>query len=264
MLIFVETTFLLQLLLSFIVGGSYIAFTVWISEKFGSRIGGLMIGLPSTLLVGLLFIAWSQNSDAAVSAIPIVPAAIAANSLFLVVFIYLYKYGRAAALLGGIVVWFILTLPLVFFSIKSLLFSLAFAAVFFALALCFLRKLPHRKLEKLSLTRKEVVWRVVFTGSLVALSVYLGKAVGPLWGGMFASFPAAFSSSLLILENKHGIKFASSVARTAPYGSMGSVLFAVMFYVLVPTLGVVAGTIIAYCSALIFGLVISKTLLKKN
>ena len=259
-----ETVFLYKLLLSFIVGGSYIAFNIWVSEKFGSRIGGLLIGLPSTLLVSLIFIAWSQNSAAAVSAVPIVPAAIAANSLFLVAFIYLYSRGRAIALLGGVTVWFVLTFPLVFFSIKNIWISLLFATVFFALAVYRLRKFPHRKLEKFSLTRNELLFRIVFTGSLVALAVLLGKVLGPLWGGMFASFPAAFSSSIFILENKHGIDFASSVARTMPYGSMGNTLFAVIFFFLIPVVGIARGTIIAYTGSLIFGLVVSNSILKEK
>lgn len=259
-----EIIFLYKLLLSFIVGGLYIAFNIWVSEKFGSRTGGLLIGLSSTLLVSLLFIAWSQDSGAAVSAVPIVPAAIAANSLFLVAFIYSYRHGRAIALLGGIAVWLVLTFPLVFFSINDIWFLLLLAAVFFSLAVYWLRKFPHRKLEKFSLMRKEFLFRVIFTGSLVAIAVLLGKVLGPLWGGMFASFPAAFSSSLLILENKHGIDFPSSVARTMPYGSMGNVLFAVMFFFLVPVIGIVTGTITAYIGSLIFGLIVSNSILKEN
>lgn len=164
----------------------------------------------------------------------------------------------------GIVVWFVLTFPLVFFSVENIYFSIILALIFFGLAVYWFRKFPHRKLEKFTLIHKEFLFRIVFTGSLVSFSVLLGKVLGPLWGGMFASFPAAFSSSLLLLEDKHGIEFASSVAKTMPYGSMGNVLFAVAFFLLVPMIGFISGTVIAYFVAFIFALIINNVVLKKG
>lgn len=256
--------FLIKLLLSFVVGGFYIAFTIWVSEKFGSRLGGLFIGLPSTLLISLLFIAWTQNSQAAVAALPVVPATIAANSLFLVAFIYFHKFGRTNAFLAASLLWFALSFPLAFFSLKNILISLGLATIFFGQAIYWLRRFPHRKLERFTLTHKEFLFRVIFSGSFVTLAVLLGKALGPLWGGMFASFPAAFSSSLLLLENKHGINFASSVAKTMPYGSMGNVFFAVTFFLTVPKIGIIYGTVLAYLVSLLFALAINNTVLNKE
>jgi len=241
-----------KLVLSFLVGGLYIATTIGISERFGSRVGGLVIGLPSTLLVSLVFIAWTQDSSVAVSAVPPIPAAVAASSIFLAVFILLHRYGRWCALVLGIVAWLILTLPLIFFP-QTILVSCAIATAFFAIAIFSLNRFPCKKLDKFALTPRQFTGRVVATGSMVATAVALAHFFGPLWGGVFASFPAAFASSVLILERTHGIEFASSVARTMPYGSIGNVLFALTFYLLVPSLGLVAGTLLAYLSALLFG-----------
>lgn len=215
------------------------------------------MGLPSTLLISLIFMAWTQSPETAVSAIPIVPATIAANSLFLIVFIYFYEHGRAVAFIAASFLWLLFSTPLAIFSIKSILISLLLAGIFLGLGIFWLEKFPHRKLNQFTLTKREVLFRIIFTGSFVALAVFLGKILGPLWGGMFASFPAAFSSSLLLLSNKHGIGFASSVAKTMPYGSMGNVLFAVAFFLLVPNIGIIAGTAIAYFASLIFVLIIN-------
>lgn len=259
-----ENLFLIKLLLSFVVGGLYIALMIWVSERFGSRIGGLLVGLPSTILVSLLFIAWAQDTQTAVSAIPITPAAIAANSLFLVAFIFLYnKCGRTGAFLIAVILWFFLSFPLLFLSL-NIFISLILASLYFGVAVCFLRKFPHRKLTKFNLTKKEFLFRIVFAGSFITIAVLLGKLMGPIWGGMFASFPVAFSSSIIILESRYGIEFTSSVARTMPYGSMGAVLFAVVFFFFVPVMGVALGTIIAYLASLIFALVVNSFVLKKE
>lgn len=250
--------FYIKLILSFLVGGLYIGSTIWVAERFGSKIGGILIGLPATLLVGLLFIAWTQNIEAAVSATVVAPAAIAANSLFLVAFIALHKHGRFMALTGSMLLWALLTLPLVLFTLDSLWWSILISALFFGLAIRYLRKFPHQKLPGFHLPRSEFLFRVVFTGFVVFLAVLLGKILGPLWGGLFVSFPAAFSSSLFLLERTHGIDFTASVAKTMPYGSIGNVLFASIFYLAVPYLGLLLGTLIAYFFALLFGLIIYK------
>src|SRR3989338_7591097 len=96
--------FFVKLILSFIVGGSWLAFTLWISEKFGSKIGGIIIGLPSTTLVSLLFIAWTQDSSAAVAAVVIIPAVTAVSLIFSYAFVALYKekLGIAKSLIGAL------------------------------------------------------------------------------------------------------------------------------------------------------------------
>ncbi len=256
--------FIIKLILSFIVGGSWIAFTIWISERFGSKIGGILIGLPSTILVSLLFIAWTQSNSAAVSAVPVIPAATAVNSLFLVAFILLYRYGRSVAYLGAVLVWCLLVLPLVALRLNNLAISLVLAAFFFTLSLSFLRRFPHRKLPGAILTKKEILFRVIFGGGFVMLAVFFGKTLGPLWGGMFASFPAAFSSSLLILSHRHGFDFMTSVTKTMPYGNMGSIIFVIAFFFLVPLYGLALGVIAAYIASLIFAIFVYKRLSTKE
>ncbi len=237
--------FWLKLLLSFLVGGAYIAFTIWASEKFGSRIGGLLIGMPSTVLVSLIFIAWTQDLTVAVSAVPIMPAVMAANSLFISAFILLHGNGEARAFIAGLAVWFILTLPLAIIHLENIIYSLLIAAVYFAIAIIVLRKFPHKKLPAFATSKKEFIVRSVFAGMVVAISVFLGKEFGPLWGGMFASFPAAFSSSILLITRKHGIRFAASVARSMPFGSMANVVFVVAFFLSAPAIGIIQGILLS-------------------
>ena len=60
-----DYTFWYKLLLSFLVGGCWVTLTTIIAEKFGSKIGGLLGGLPSTIVVSLLFIGLTQNAEVA-------------------------------------------------------------------------------------------------------------------------------------------------------------------------------------------------------
>lgn len=249
-----NSAFLVKLILSFFIGGAYISLASWIAERFGSRIGGLLAGLPSTLLISVAFLAWTQSPQAAVSSLPIVPAAIAACSLFVAAFIGFYKFGRGLSIVLGLGAWFLATLPLAFLRLHNILISILLAALFFSIAILSLRKYPDRKLPEFHFTSTEMFLRMIFSGSFVALSVLLGKILGPLWGGMFASFPAAFSSSILILERKHGIDFTASVAKAMPLGSIGNVLFAFLLFKSAPAVGMIGGILIAYATALLFAL----------
>ncbi len=253
--------FFVKLVLSFLVGGSYIALTIWASERFGSKIGGVLVGLPSTLLVSLIFIAWTQNTGAALNAIPVVPAAIAANSLFLVAFITLYKHGKVIALAGALLCWLLLTLPLVLTRINNIGLSLFLAAVFFSPAVLYFRRFDHQRLMFFKSTGNIFIFRACYAGSFVALAVLLGRFWGPLWGGLFSSFPAAFSSALLLIERAHGIEFASSVAKSMPYGSMGNIIFIIVFYFLTPHVGLVYGLIVGYAGSIVFILAVNRFLL---
>src|SRR3990172_6673809 len=115
--------FLFKLVLSFIVGGLYVAITIRISEKLGSKLGGMLIGLPSTVLISLIFIAWTQDVTAAVSATPIIPVASAISSVFVASFILLYRYGRGVALILSILLWFALATPFILLGINNIAFS---------------------------------------------------------------------------------------------------------------------------------------------
>ncbi len=254
--------FLLKLALSFIIGGSYISFSIWLAEKFGSKIGGLVVGLPTTALVSLIFIAWTQDSQAAVAAIPIMPVAMAVGVVFLAVFTFFYRYSEKLAFLAGMLSWFVLTLPLVLVNFRDLFMSLILAAVFFTIGISYLSRFPFKKLQKFSLTKKQFLFRAVFAGAIVVLAVFLGKVLGPVWGGLFASFPAAFISTMYLLTKEHGIDFASSVARSMPFGTIGNVVFVLGFYFLVPIIGFVSGLIFSYLLSILAAFIIYKTVLK--
>src|SRR5262245_35915589 len=155
----ITDVFLFKLLLSFVVGGCYIAAMLWVSERFGSKIGGILIGLPLNSLISLIFIAWTQGAQAATAAVPVIPATIAANSILLVMFIHQYQYGRLIAYGSGLLGWLLLTFPLVIPPVQRIFALLLLAALFFTGAIYFLRKFPYRKIPKFTLPRAEFLFR---------------------------------------------------------------------------------------------------------
>jgi uncharacterized membrane protein (GlpM family) len=250
-----DSLFLLKLLLSFALGGTYIAFTIWLSEKYGSLIGGIMLGLPSTSLVGIIFLAWTIGDGATHAALASMPASIAANALFLSAFIYLYRRGFAIALAGSLLLWFAIAFFVISLKIENMAISLLIAGIFLAIFVPYLRKQADSEAKPRRSSAGEFIFRAAFCGSIVAIAVMLGKTMGPLYGGTFATFPAAFSSSVILLSRKHGIGFTASVAKAMPIGTIGTILFYIMLYSLYPALDFMAALALAFIGSLLAGVV---------
>ncbi len=250
----------IQIALSFIVGGLYIATSIRIAEAFGPKWGGLIIGLPSTSLVSFVFIGLTQDVQAVVNATPIVPLAFGVNALFVLAFVHLYRHGWKAALLGALLFWAAIIVPVTWLGLNDLLISLAGALVCIAMALHWGKTIPSRKTEKNRFSNKDFLFRAAFSGFIIASAVFLAKTQGPIWGGLMAGFPAAFLSSMLLLSRRHGIGFAASVAKSMPLGNLASIGFVLAAYVLLPWLGLWTGLLAAYFVSVGVGLLAQKTI----
>lgn len=255
--------FIVKVILSFVVGGGYIAFTIYASERFGSRAGGILAGLPSTILVGVIFIAWTLNPAAVREAMPVVPIVTAVNTILVAIFIYFFKKGFVRACVLALAVWALLTLPFVIIHIQNMPASLLIAAAFMSIGIRYLRRFPHRNIQRVQLTVREHGFRIVFAGMIIALVVILSKVGGPIWGGLFSSFPAALSSLLIILSRKYGIEFTSSVARSMPFGVMSCIVFSLVLYLLIPLISFIFALIIAYAFSLLYAILFYKLSLSR-
>ena len=98
--------FLVRLLLSFLIGGTWVTIITESTVKYGPRIGGLLAGFPSTVAFSLAFIGWTQSAATAVEATTALPLALAFTAAFPLVYAFLAKGGRFRfALAGSLVFW---------------------------------------------------------------------------------------------------------------------------------------------------------------
>lgn len=242
--------FLFKLLLSFFVGGAYIALMLLIAEKLSPKLGGLLIGLPSTTLVGILFVGWTEGTPALMQALPILPAAGGACVLFAAAFVFFRKSGILPALALALASWFAVSLPLAYFGLTDIWLSLLISAVLYCATFMYSNRFSGTALKTKS-SAQEFVLRAALAGTVIAVAVYLSHYAGPLWGGIFIAFPAAFLSSLYLFSKKHGIEKAGSLLKGMVMGSSGTVVFMVMVYLFVAQYGLVPSILFAYaiCAA---------------
>lgn len=256
-----------KLLLSFLVGGTWITAATVIADKFGSKIGGFIASLPSTIVVSLFFIGLVQTPAAAVSVTTIVPLVMSFNALFLVMYVFMSKYNFFVGLGSAFVMWFVFSLIAALFVNLSFWMSVfAFLVVSFASYYVLEKKmvLPFHGNKKMTYTPTMLLGRAVFTGTVIAFSVLATYLAGPLVGGIFSAFPAAFTSTLALTYASRGLEFSRAISRTLLSGMVLTILFYTICVRYLYTLyGLWMGTALSYSLSMAWAYVSYRYILHK-
>lgn len=262
-----DSVFFLKLALGFVAGSFAVTLTTVIAEKFGSKIGGLIGGTPSTTVVALLFIGIVHSPETAVQATDVIPFVMGYNCLFLVVFVLLSRYGLLAGLGGAFVLWAVFSLATVaidfcHFGLGLVIFLFFLVFSYFIMEKVF--SLPSVSGVRVRFTPLQIAARALFSRLLIGAVIILSKVSGPLIGGMFAVFPALFTSTIVITSISQGVAFTRALIKPL----LVSALINVMIYVTAvryfyPGLGLVLGTIAAFAVAGI-GIFASYSFIKKK
>jgi len=227
-----ETVFWIKLCLGFLAGSVWVTLSTLASEKYGSKIGGLIGGYPSTVVIALLFIGLTQGRSFAAETTTIMPVAQGLNGLFVIVFMLLAKRGLFQALAGGLLAWFALALCLVTSGLNNWFVSII--GWILCVCICFIiveKKMTITSCEKIDVqyTPTRIIWRALLGGSVIAAAVLLSKLTGPLYGGVLSIFPAVFLSTLTIAYSSGGTRFARAMGKSMVVSGMINVaLYAIL------------------------------------
>jgi uncharacterized membrane protein (GlpM family) len=241
-----ESTFWYKLLLSFVVGSAWVTLSTIAAERYGSKMGGLIGGLPSTAVVALLFIGLTQTPLVASEATTIMPFAQGLNGIFILVYLLLVRRGLLQGLLGALLVWFSLASVLIATGIRH--FWVSVASWMLLVVSCYLAvercmKIPSQGKVSIRCTSSQIAFRALFGGAVIAFAVFMGKLGGPLYGGIFATFPAMFLSTLVVTYRTGGAEFSRAVAKALMVSGLINVaLYAMAVRYLYAWLGLTYGT----------------------
>jgi hypothetical protein len=265
----------LKYILYFISGSILITSITIIAEKKSPKIAGIMMSLPVITFLSLLLMAISQGADFSSKAAIWNPIGAIADLVYMGLFAvgiglpgYIQKNtGRReskigniekiieilAGLLFGFAGYFLFILVSSKFQIASGWISLAYlwisAIVFYVL----FKGMKEIKLEKPQLVSgKEIIFRGLFGGGVVAAVVILGDSAGHMWGGLFSSFPGTITPVLVLLHLNNGKDMSCCVIKSAPIGLSGTGLYSCMVWLLYPVYGIVIGTLVSYLAVFVF------------
>ncbi len=248
-----DASFWLKLGLSFLVGSLWVTLTTFSAERFGSKVGGLIGGLPSTVVIALLFIGITQSPQVAAQTTTVMPLAQGLNGLFVLTFVLLVRRGIWAGLLGALAVWIIQSTVLYLLEIRSWWVSVVGWLVLLGFCYWMLERwmlVPSKEKVKIPHPLTQLIWKALFGGAVIAWAVLMGKLGGALLGGIFSSFPAMFLSTLVITAQSAGPEFSRSVGKSLLISGLINVpVYEMLVRWLYPTTGLWYGTLLALLCA---------------
>lgn len=247
-----SSLFLQQLGLSILVAGVWITAATMLSERMGTKVGGMLGNLPSTILTSLLFIGITQSPEFVAETTRTVPLGMFLSTLFLFTFISLAKRGLLIALPASLSAWVILAgLSSFFQDTPRIAWILLYSAAALGTYLLAEKVLNIPSLGKINkrYSMAQILFRALFAGSVVGASVVIARAGSPFWAGIFASFPAMMLSAMVILTRSAGAPFARATGKIMLLASTNIVVYSLVASLSFPALGIWWGTLVAYLAA---------------
>jgi hypothetical protein len=264
--------FILNLVIAFFVGGVWIAITTVAADRFGSKVGGFIGGLPSTAVISFFFIGLVQTPQLAAKAARIFPLSYGFSGLFLVVYAFLAKKGLIFGITGSLIAWFTLSGLTVLFNVENyLLILLAYilTLLFSFFLLEYRLKIPSIEKRKISYSKLQIVLRALFGGSMISFAVFMSRIGGPTIGGIFSGFPAMcfpamFISTLIISYRSQGLDFSRSMTKPLMItGMITIVMYGIAVSFTYPHYGLLVGTTVSFFISMISAYLTFRFILKK-
>ncbi|OGG00211.1 hypothetical protein A2Y99_03250 [Candidatus Gottesmanbacteria bacterium RBG_13_37_7] len=246
--------FIVKVFLSLITGVVFVVVSTNIAERVSGKLGGLIVGLPSTAVISLLFIGLTQGVAKAMIASAIVPFSSGLYCFYFITFLLLTKKGFSIGFIGSLIIWFLFATISSIYSPNSIIASVIVWLLLETVCIWWTVNNIH---INHSLIPKRIIssplWlKAILTGSVIGLIVIIGKVAGPRWGGIFATFPALTISTFLITIKSGGVEFTRLIAKNILISTTTTIsIFAILCYFLYPIIGVILGTVLAYLGLLV-------------
>jgi uncharacterized membrane protein (GlpM family) len=253
-----EYSLLYHTIIPFALSALVVILITIIAEKYGTKTGGVVGTLPSTIIIAFLFIAIDKGVWFTSESVVVVPAEMGINLIFLLIFALLSKRKIPIALAGSFFGWTVLTILIYYSNVTSIVLSLAvflFCFLFTFLILDKKKKITSQDTTKVQYTSLKLLGRSLIAGIVIAIAVTFSN-VGTILSGIFSVFPAIFLSTMLISLKEHGPQFSSAMAKGMIYGSPSVVIYAIGIHFFYPIIGILAGTISAFVIALVVTLIL--------
>ena len=247
--------FNLQLLISFILGGLFIALQSLIAERVKGFWRNIVLTVPSTMALGLFFIGLTKTPQDVVQASLMVPAGLSADYIFVMFFALLARFNFYISLIGSLSAWAISGLVLILYPPASYMTSIfIYALPIIVITYFVVKKLPQTQdLKPFPMTSRNIFIRAMIGGSVIFLIVLLSKTLGNIWGGLFTVFPASYTATFSIYYHMQGKESIPTVAKTLFFpGIIGFIIYGWIVAETFPLYGIWLGTLFAYLGTFIW------------
>ncbi|HEV7702055.1 MAG TPA: hypothetical protein VGO63_01250 [Candidatus Paceibacterota bacterium] len=250
-----NTLFIIQLITSFFVGGVYIIILLTLAERAPKRVAGIILMFPSTIALSFFFLAWVLSPEAIIHAAPVAILSTAINFIFFLGYPYAGNFFTQKteskllqillSLASCLIPWFIVVSIIAKHKPTNLIFTLFILGITILISHFILNKNQVDKAIAISYTTTQKIGRAIFAGLVIATVVFLGKTLGTFWGGIFSAFPAAASSSFILIHWYYGPSNLFPTIQRLPIGTLVIPVFALSAMFFFPLVGFIIGTFIS-------------------
>ncbi|MCP5106707.1 MAG: DUF3147 family protein [bacterium] len=260
-----EPAFLLKTIISFVVAGVWIGGFTLMAERLGSKKGGLLANLPSTILVALVFVALVQDAQFAADATDAVPIGMLIDTLFLMVFILVVRRGLIKAVLLSLSTWVVLAVSAQKLHLSDIVVNIVLYVLVAVAVYVFLEygvNIPAKGKSRKKYSMSSLLSRALFAGGVVAGTTVISSFAGTYWVGLFSTFPAVMLSSMVILTISQGMEFARATGKIMVLSSTNIIVYAIGVSLTYPVLGVIWGTLVSFAMAFVWVLLLHPVIQK--
>ncbi|MFC2087985.1 hypothetical protein ACFLSX_00155 [Calditrichota bacterium] len=250
-----DSIFIIQIIISFVVAGAWIAFATLAAERLGSKIGGLITNLPSNILISMIFIAIVHDTSFVVATVPSIPLGMAIDTLFLFAFIIFLRWGLVISTSLSLFIWFLLAIIAANLNFSNLVANLFVYIIITIICFILLEKFylfPGVKKSNKKYSINQILVRAIFAGGVVASIVLISKFFNPYIVGIFSAFPAVLLTSMIILTMNQNKEFAQATGKVLILSSSNIVVYSLAVYNTFPKFGMIIGTIISFIVAFVW------------
>ena len=247
-----------QSVIPFFLSALIVVIITVVAEKYGTKVGGILGTLPSTIVIAFLFIALNKGVDFAARAVAVVPAELGINLLFLFVFSLYAKRSSLLAFVMSLLTWAVCSYVLFLANLSNIVVSVG---LYLGILVCTFLVLEYGKhIESqrgvhIHYTPVKILFRGVLAGTVIAITVLLSN-VNAVLSGIFSVFPAILSSTMFIFVRDHSPEFAAGMAKSMMVGISSVCTYAIVIHFLYPLVGIWWGTLGAYLIALLVTIII--------
>ena len=255
-------TFFIDVILSFFIGGLFVAGVILFTEKLGARVGATVAGLPFVSLLGLSFICITSGPVATKQACLAMPI-FGISALF-----YGFVYEKAismfkiksrdiAASLVATLAWSVVNLILIAKLIPNISFVIVLAISALGVITFYLLfyNYPSVGVHRHSTTKEANLTRFFISGFIVAMSGIFAKFLGQMWGGLVASFPVTIAVGLYFLDKSQSDNFTKSFVKELPLAIVSMLIFVSVLYTTLIKIDTVSSFLISIIAAYIYAFI---------
>lgn len=240
-----------EFLIPFIAAAVAVIIITVVAERYGTKKGGILGTLPSTIMIAYIFISYNEGIQVATQSVAVVPAEMGVNVIFLLLFAIFAYHSMAMALAVSLSVWTALSLLLLLFNLENLLASFLIFLGGFLIAMLVLewkKKTPSIGRVQTCYTPLRILLRGLFAGVVIGIAVLLSN-VGAVLSGILSAFPVIFLSTMIIAMRAQGPEFAAGIAKSMIFGSPSVVIYTLAIFFFYPAYGILIGTVSAFILA---------------